>query len=253
MTHNVTMKPKNKPETTTNTGIVPLQNQTIARSLPQLGGQFQGDYDANDKGIPYLSLVQKQGEYAQKDSSSLGKFVYDKDVLLGSEIRVIFGLVTKFFVEKLTQGSPKVPQRFDTKKEADEAIEESRKMRSLAEQQGLKNIPELMEVTEAANIDLLVEVDKDSELIKYANKILGNKGYILTRYTARSTAYGTTVKILLKDYFSFLKGDLSSYYYKMSSVEKSNQGFNWFAPTLRVDGQVSQEVKEVAYEIFGVK
>lgn len=246
---NLNQKSKTKPQVESDVTVAEMEpdvetTYSALSVLPQTP-QLKGSWSRADIATPYLTIVQKQGQFFDSNPAAKGQFLYDKDTVLGTEIRVIFCRMAKYFVEKLPFGSANVaPQRFETEEAASEAVAASVEQAKLARQSNARVIPAIMETQEVAEIDLLIEVDKKSPHAKLAYMEFKEKAYLPAKYTVRSTAYGATVKILLKDMQSFLKGDLASHFYKLSSVAKAQGGNSWYAPLLKVDGALTSELRE---------
>ena len=213
------------PEATSTIIEVPQQttHQLAAKMAPP--SDFEGDFQATDVRIPYLSICQKSGNLMDEHPDWLGQFIYDKALALGRSINVVFFKVKKYFEEDLPYGSEGIPQRFDTLAEAREAG---------------------VEFKDCANLDLLVEVPAGFD----GAEELDGKFYTPARYTVRSTAYGATVKILMKDVSFRLKGGLRTGRYRLEVEKKTNGSNSWFAPKLVADGFSSQEVQAFINERF---
>jgi hypothetical protein len=155
----------------------------------------------------------------------LGNFVYDKMHCLGNKLNVIFFKCKKSYVEDLPYGSEGFPQKFNTIAESREAG---------------------VAVQEVGELDCLIEVPLDFD---GAEEIEG-KGYIPARYTVRSTAYGATVRILVKDVNLRLKGVLSSGMYTLAIEKKTNGSNSWFAPKLSPNGPTPEAVQNFITDNF---
>ncbi len=214
----LSLKPNNEGETTAIVEAPQMTtHQLVAKMAPP--SDFEGDFTANDVRIPYLGICQKSGNMMDDHPEWLGHFIYDKSVDLGKTVSVIFFKVKKFFEESVPYGSDTIPQKFDTLAEAREAG---------------------VEFKDCANLDVLVEVPSDFD---GAEEIEG-KFYTPARYTVRSTAYGATVKILMKDTSFRLRGNLRSGCYKLEVEKKTNGSNSWFAPKLVANGFSSQAVQD---------
>lgn len=180
---------------------------------------FEGEFTSADLKLPYLTICQKSGNLMDSHPEWLGKWVYDKAASLGDTISVIFFKVKKFYMENLPYGSDIMPRRFETAAEAREAN---------------------CDVQDIAELDLLIEVPDDFD----GGKKIGDKSYVIARYTVRSTAYGATVRILVKDTAMRLNGNLVSGKYKLKIEKKTNGSNSWFAPVLSADGLSSEAIQE---------
>lgn len=212
------MTKKNKKASSDETAIVETTTTELVAKMA-MPSAFEGEFTAADMKIPYLTLCQKSGNLMDEHPEWLGKWVYDKAASLGDKISVIFFRVKKFYVEALPYGSDTMPRRFETLAEAREAG---------------------AEVQDVAELDLLVEVPADFD----GGKKIGDKTYALARYTARSSAYGATVRILVKDTSLRLNGNLASGKYSMKAEKKTNGSNSWYAPVLSADGFAPEEVQE---------
>lgn len=180
---------------------------------------FEGEFTAADIKLPYLTICQKSGNLMDSHPEWLGKWVYDKAASLGDTISVVFFKVKKFYLENLPFGSDTIPRRFDTAAEAAEAN---------------------CNVVDVAELDCLIEVADDFD----GGKKIGDKSYIIARYTVRSTAYGATVRVLVKDSAMRLNNNLPSGQYKLKTEKKTNGSNSWYAPVLMADGKSPEDLQE---------
>jgi hypothetical protein len=218
----------------------PEPTQALAKveapAPPELASKFQspqleGEFGARDMRVPRLQLGAKSGKLTDEHPEWVGHFVYDGAYPLGKEIRLIVSKIRKYYEENLEFGSDEIPRRFDR-------MEDARAEGAV--------------VRDVADIDLLLEVEADDSTADLALFEHSNKAYLPARYTVRSTAYGNTVGILLKDWAGWLKGDLSAGYYVMASEKRSNTMNSWFVPVLKTDGKVPTELRDEIREKFGV-
>jgi hypothetical protein len=198
---------------------------TLAQS-PQL----QGEFTQRDMAIPFLQLGQKAGMLCDEHPEWIGQWVYDKAVPLGNSVKVVVCRLKKRYEEVTEYGSQEMPQQFETFAAAQAAG---------------------VEVRDVAEIDLLIETD-DVELEPFAMLDNAGKFYMPARYVVRSTAYGKTVGIFLKDLAGWLKNDLAAGFYSMESIKKTANQNTWFAPQLAVAGKVPAELRTQIGEKFGV-
>lgn len=205
----------------------PAKTQAVA-SLSQ-SSQIQGEFTARDMSIPYLNLGQKSGTMCDNHPDWVGKFIYDKTACLGNEIRIVVCRLRKKYEEVTEFGSPDMPQQFDTIAAAQAAG---------------------IEVRDVAEIDVLIECDGEMEQFAMLND--GGKCYALARYVVRSSAYGRTVGIILKDLAGWLKNDLASGFYTVTTEKRTGNGNSWYVPKLATDGKVSENLRNVIREKFGV-
>jgi hypothetical protein len=217
---------QSKPGSLALTALPPLTQ--MVPSLSQ-SAQIQGEFTARDMAIPYLNLGQKSGTMCDNHPDWIGGFVYDKSSFLGNEIRIVVGRLKKRYEEVLEFGSPEIPQQFDTIAAAQAAG---------------------IEVRDVAEIDVLVECNRDME--QFAMFEADGKAYAPARYVVRSSAYGRTVGIILKDLAGWLKNDLPSGFYAMTTEKRSGNGNSWFVPKLAAAGKVSEDLRNVIREKFGV-
>ena len=216
-----------KPQSPSNELAVVTTPETHAVVSAVIGvpSAFEGEFTAADRKVPYLAICQKSGNMMDENPTWLGNFVYDKMHCLGNKLNVIFFKCKKSYVEDLPFGSDAFPQKFNTIAESREAG---------------------VAVQEVGELDCLIEVPLDFE---GAEEIEG-KGYIPARYTVRSTAYGATVRILVKDVNLRLKGVLSSGMYTLAIEKKTNGSNSWFAPKLSPNGPTPQEVQNFITDNF---
>lgn len=214
----LSLKPENADSLT---AIVETTQMTTHQLAAQMAvpSAFEGEFTAADVRIPYLSICQKTGNLMDEHPDWLGQFIYDKAAALGKTVNVVFFKVKKYFEESVPYGSESIPQKFDTLAEARAAG---------------------VEFKDCANLDLLIEVPLDFD---GAEEVDG-KGWLPARYTVRSTAYGATVKVLMKDTSFRLKGNLASGLYKIEVEKKTNGSNSWFAPKLIANGFSSQNLQD---------
>jgi hypothetical protein len=68
----------------------------------------------------------------------------------------------------------------------------------------------------------------------------------------RSSAYGRTVGIILKDLAGWLKNDLASGSYTITTEKRTGNGNSWFVPSLKTAGPVSAELRAEIKNKFGI-
>lgn len=215
-----------KPQSNNELAIVATpENNSVVSAAIGVPSAFEGEFTAADRKVPYLAICQKSGKMMDDNPTWLGNFVYDKLHMLGNKLNVIFFKCKKSYVEDLPYGSEAFPQKFAT-------IAESRDAG--------------VAVQEVGELDCLIEVPLDFE---GAEDIEG-KGYIPARYTVRSTAYGATVRILVKDVNLRLKGVLASGMYTLAVEKKTNGSNSWFAPKLSPNGPTSEAVQNFITDNF---
>lgn len=199
-------------------------------------GGFEGEYSAKDMATPFLSIMQKTSKNFDEHTDALGHWMYDKDTSLGEEVKVVFIRSSKFYLEDLPFGSTEIPQRFVRLQDA----------RAAGFHEG--------QLQECDDLDLLIEVDADQEgVADLAHIILGDKGYILARYTVRSTARRRVTGILAKDYQGFLKGNLVNGFYTMVTEKRQNDKGSWYVPTLKVAGATPIALRNEIIAKMGAK
>jgi hypothetical protein len=207
-----------KPQSSDELAIVPSEPSTaIVSATIGVPSAFEGEFTAADRKVPYLAICQKSGKMMDDNPTWLGNFVYDKLHCLGNKLNVVFFKCKKSYVEDLPYGSDAFPQKFNTIAESREAG---------------------VAVQEVGELDCLIEVPLDFE---GAEEIDG-KGYVPARYTVRSTAYGATVRILVKDVSLRLKGVLASGGYTLAIEKKTNGSNSWYAPKLSPNGMTPEAV-----------
>lgn len=214
------------PEATT----LALKEEQVVRELQALNAspssQAVGEFDSRDIAIPYLTIVQKIKN--AEEAPKLGKYVYDKEIIVGDNTNVIFLRMQKFYMQKMNDDSQDlVPLKFDS--------------RSAAEASGL-------EFMDAANLDLFIEVKPGTPAYDYAYFTHKGLGYCLARYSVKATSYNATVKILYRDFKSCLGGDLASRVYTLGVEKKNFKKFEWYQPSLRLGAATPQEVRTLIKE-----
>lgn len=215
-------------ETQQPAAIVPAQSSEISVE-DQYGtvGVFDGEFDVSEMRMPYLSLVQKTSKVFDENPQLLGQWLYNKALVLGTELRVVFVRATKWWVEDLPFGGDVFPRRF---KRLEDAKAEGFQHNQLKEQ---------------ADLDLLIEVnavDLDAEE-GVADLFVGDKAYLPARYTVNSSAYGKTVPVLMSDTRGFLKGNLINGCYKMTPQSVTGKKGTYFIPQLKTDGPSTAELR----------
>lgn len=213
------------PQSTEALAVVPDTPTTLVAASIGVPTAFEGEFTAADRKVPFLTICQKSGKLMDDKPAWLGNFIYDKLHCLGNSINVIFFRCKKSYVEDLPYGSDTFPQKFDTIAAAREAG---------------------VDVQEVGELDCLIEVPADFD---GAQEIEG-KSYIPARYTVRSTAYGATVRILVKDVGLRLKGVLASGIYTLAIEKKTNGSNSWFAPKLSPNGTTPVAVQEFIADNF---
>ena len=197
--------------------------------VPGLG--FEGEWDAKDMAMPYLSIFSKNSKGFEQNPGWLGHWIYDKTIDLGTEIRVLFLRATKWYVEALPFGSEQVPQRF----------KEMAAARAAGFNEGT--------LQEVADLDLLIELPLEAEGAADLSHIVeGDKGYAMARYSVRSTAYGRTARILAKDMGGFLRGNLINGFYLISTQQVTSPKGTYHTPSMKVDGKTPDSLKQQIIE-----
>lgn len=216
-----------KPQSSNNelTVVTAPETNAVVSAVIGVPSAFEGEFTAADRKVPYLAICQKSGNMMDENPTWLGNFVYDKMHCLGNKLNVVFFKCKKSYVEDLPYGSEGFPQKFNTIAESREAG---------------------VAVQEVGELDCLIEVPLDFD---GAEEIEG-KGYIPARYTVRSTAYGATVRILVKDVNLRLKGVLASGMYTLAIEKKTNGSNSWFAPKLSPNGPTPEAVQNFITDNF---
>lgn len=222
--------------------LVPAQTAALSEAVDYRGvGGFEGEFTARNMAMPYLALFQKMSEGFDENMEWLGQFVYDKSIPLGTSIKVVFLRASKSYVEKTEFGSGIIAQRFTKLADARAAGFTESKLQ------------------EAADLDLLIEVDANIEgVTELAHIVEGDFGYILARYSVRSTSFGRTVGTLLKDSAGFLKdkvtgqGNLINGFYMLSSEKKTNDKGTYYVPQLKTCGPTPAGLRDEIVDRMGV-
>lgn len=211
-------------------------NSQVSTQVNPTGiGGFEGEFSSKDMATPYLSLFGKTSKGFEENPGWLGQWVYDKEIPLGTKIKVIFIRAKKYFIEDLPFGSKEIPQRF-TKMDAARAA-------------GFDD----SQLAETADLDLLIEVDSNIEGVSdLAHLEEAGKAYILCRYGVRSSAYGKTVGILTKDASGFLKGNLINGYYEMETSSRTGPKGTYYVPVLKTAGKTSDSLRQQIVAKFSV-
>lgn len=208
--------------------VEPTESDIVPADFYAGIGNFEGEWSSKDMSTPYLSLVGKMSEVFDSNPDWLGQFLYDKQYPLGTEIRVVFLRATRWFVEDLPFESEKVAQRFSRMADA--------------RAQGFNEA----NLVDAADLDLLVEVDASIEGVEDLAHIVDNgRAYMLARYCVRKSSFSRTAGILAKDMGGFLRGNLINGFYKISVSSKPSPkgGGNYYVPTLKTDGKTPESLK----------
>lgn len=191
--------------------------------------QLQGDWGASDVATPYLTICQKSGQLFDEMPEALGKWVFDKSVCLGDTMRGAVFTMVKYFVEDRPFGDSQIPQRW-------ESVAEAR-----ASGLAFKDV---------ADIHILVEMPLDDAPQNAFEH--GGKAWVPAKYTVRSTAFGRTVKPIMRDLPRWLNGDFASGVYAFGVEKKVANGNSYYTPTLRADGPTPGEVREYINAEFAV-
>lgn len=206
----------------------PKQTQAVAQYNPT--AQLQGEFNSQDIAIPYLNLAQKTSNAVDENPELLGQWIFDKIHALGTSVRVVLVRMTKRYEEDLPYGSDEIPRRYNF-------AEDARK--------------EGVHVRDVADIDLLIETELKGETPKEFGAFrLEKKDYIPARMTVRSSSYGTTVKIFVKDMGGWLGNDLSSGFYQLHSEKRKGPKGSWYVPKPAADGKVSEGLRKLIAEQF---
>jgi hypothetical protein len=210
--------------------LVPTTPKTGGTAMVAQSAQIHGEFTGRDMAIPFLNLGQKSGTLCDNHPDWPGSFVYDKTTCLGPKIKFVPCRLCKKYEEMTEFGSADIPQVFDTIATAQEAGVEFRAM---------------------AEIDILLECNGD-EMVPYAMIKVDGRSYAPARYVVRSSAYGRTVGIMLKDLAGWLKNDLASGFYSATAEKRQGNGNSWFVPKLAAAGPTSESLRAAIREKFGV-
>lgn len=177
--------------------------------------------------MPYLTLVGKQSKVFDQHPDWLGQWLYDKNIPLGSVIRVVFFRSTKLWMQDLEYGSQNIPQKFTSL--------------NAAAQAGMTEA----DVIPTADLDLLIEVPLSVDgAADLAHIVVGDNAYILTRYTVQRSSYGKTARVLLKDAGGFLRGSLINGFYELSTKQVNGDNGSYHVPELKADGPTPLELRQ---------
>jgi hypothetical protein len=207
--------------------VAPPQEMAVGNVIHS--SQLEGEFTARDMAVPRLKLGQKVGVATDENPTWIGTWIYDGALSLGPTARIIVVRLRKYYLENLEYGSDQKPQVFQTHAEAMKAG---------------------VQIKDVCDIDMLIECDAD--LDQFAVVDVGGKSYAPARYTVTSSAYGRTVGILLRDAAGWLKNDMASGFYTITSVKKTDGQNSWFTPQLKADGKVSDELRAAIREQFHV-
>jgi hypothetical protein len=191
--------------------------------------QLEGEFTSRDMAVPRLKLGQKVGQATDENPTWIGTWIYDGAMSLGPVARIIVVRLRKYYLENLEYGSDQKPQVFQTHADAVKAG---------------------VQIKDVCDIDMLVECNAD--LDQFAVVDVDGKSYAPARYTVTSSAYGRTVGILLRDAAGWLRNDLPSGFYTITSVKKTDGQNSWFTPQLKADGKVSDELRAAIKAQFSV-
>lgn len=202
--------------------------ESMAVGPVRSSAQLEGEFTQRDVSVPRIKIGSKLSKECEDDPTKIGQWLYD-GLAVGKTIRVIITRVVKSYVEDLPYGSEEQPKRFKTYGEAVQAG---------------------CQVRDTADIEMLVECDETMD--QFAALDAGGKSYAPARYTVQSSSYSRSVGIILRDAGGWLKGDLASGFYSISTEKKSNDKGSWFVPSLKADGKVPDEVRNAIREKFSV-
>lgn len=189
--------------------------------------QFQGEVTPDKMMVPRLSLLQKSSAMVEDMPGSIGKYVWDELLELGTDLNVIFIRAESHYVEDVPFGE--TPQRWDKRTDA---------------------MASGCDFVDEGNLDLLVEVDPN--YAEYAMVEHDGRHFIPARYTVRKGSFKATIGVLIRDRIGWLNQDLASGFYTLGSKKKTFQSNSWFAPSLKANGKVGPELREKIREVLGV-
>lgn len=213
-----------KPEPEPSTALAETTTRELAASMAP-GGAFEGDFNARDVSIPYLSIVGKTSSAMDEHPQWLGQFLYDKWLALGDKVNAVFFRVRKYYKQSLDFGSQEIPERFDRLDEAKASG---------------------VDFHEVADIDCLIEVPAESGI----GDEVGGKYYAPARLTVQKSSYGATVPILRREFSLRLKNVLHSGLFSVEAKKRTGDKGSWYVPNLRNSGFASQELQDYIAEKF---
>ena len=214
---------------TASTAAAVIETPSMAVGNVMHTSQLEGEFTARDMAVPRLKLGQKVGQATDENPTWIGAWIYDGAMSLGTTARIIVVRLRKYYLENLEYGSDQKPQVFQTHADAVRAG---------------------VQIKDVCDIDMLIECNAD--LDQFAVVDVDGKSYAPARYTVTSSAYGRTVGILLRDAAGWLKNDLPSGFYTITSVKKTDGQNSWFTPQLKADGKVSDELRAAIKTQFNV-
>lgn len=191
--------------------------------------QLEGEFTARDMAVPRLNIGQKSGTMCDDNPEWIGQFIYDKGIALGNSINIVVSKLRKYYAEDLEFDSPTKPQIFQTHAEA---------------------VAAGVMVKDVCDIDLLIECNEEME--QFGMVDAGGKSYAPARWTVQSSAYGRTVGILLRDLAGWLKGDIASGVYTLTTEKRSNDKNTWYVPTLKTKEKTPEALRGEIKEKFKV-
>jgi hypothetical protein len=206
----------------------PAERQLATRSTAS-AAQLQGDWGAGDVAVPYMTLCQKSGNLFDEFPEALGKYVYDKSICVGDAMRVVVFTMVKYFLEDRPFGDSQIPKRWDSFDAANAS-----------------GLP----FNDVADIHLMVEMDaQDAPSNAF---VTGATAWTAAKYTVRSSAYGRTVKFLMRDLPRWLNGDFASGIYEFTVERKTSNGNSYFVPTIKANAATPADLREYIADEFGV-
>lgn len=189
--------------------------------------QLEGEFSSRDLATPYLGIGQKTSKTTDDHPEWVGKWIYDKATCLGDTVKAVAIRMRKYYEEVTEYDSGDIPQRWRSAAEA--------------EASGL-------EFRDVADIDLLIEAETEHDCaIELAGKL-----YLPARLTVRSSSYKGVVGVIMRDLKGWLKADLASGYYEISTKKVTTPKNSWYVPTLSTAGKVPEDLRAAIASEFDV-
>jgi hypothetical protein len=225
------------------TAITPATEKTVAVPV-SASGDVRGEFGISDIKLPYLKIVQKISNDAERFGA--GSILFNGEVKVGGEnqpFSATFLSLDKMYEEKLPMDAQKRPLVFD---KADDVIQAGGSFNPNDEHyfQDVALMRVVIEKPENAS-------DQDSLLFPY--KAPNGKWYAQSLWSARGTSYSQTGPVLYTASMNFLANGLYRGQWAVSTEKRTNSKGSWHIPSLRFMGEHEEEMQNFFLKLRGSK
>lgn len=220
-------------EITTSTALAVQPEATVVPDGFFSNDAVEGDFDRSDIKVPRLNLVQSVGPLSGELGFTPGRFVFNKEVDLGSEgLKITLIHLKKYLLEDLAYGSETMPRFF-------KSMDDARRAGFLPIADKKTMGEEHKYAKPVLDADVLIE-GKPGVNDTFPFDFNGTP-YAMARWTLQSTAYSRVGKSFFTDSQFALKAGLSIKFYSVSA-KREKIGVNWvFCPRVQIAGKNSDE------------